>query len=189
MPFKVGDAGMQINEALRDLFSQSPKPLVISIDGPAGSGKSTLAGEIARAFAGTYSIEVIHLDELYNGWHDALSDELFNKLLGLINSQGANETADLEIFDWTLNSYAGSRQVKPAELLIFEGVGSCNALLREKLSTSIWLDIDQSTGLARVLERDGNELQSEMVKWQKMERQYFARDLTRENAEFILSTQ
>ena len=52
---------MQINEALRDLFSQAPKPLVIAIDGPAGSGKSTLAGEIARGFAGTYDIEVIHL--------------------------------------------------------------------------------------------------------------------------------
>jgi uridine kinase len=180
---------MQINEALRDLFSQSPKPLVISVDGPAGSGKSTLAGEIARAFAGTYSIEVIHLDELYDGWDNALTDELFEKLLGLIKSQGANETADLAIFDWALNSYAGSRQVKPTELLILEGVGSSNELLRKHLTTSIWLDIEQSIGLARVLERDGIELQREMVKWQKMESEYFARDLTRESADFILSTQ
>jgi len=179
---------MQINEALRDLFSQSPKPLVISIDGPAGSGKSTLAGEIARAFAGTYSIEVIHLDELYNGWN-ALSDELFAKLVGLIKSQSANENADLAIFDWALNSYAGFRQVKPVELLIIEGVGSCNELLRDELTTSIWLDIDQSIGLARVLERDGEEIRGEMVKWQKMESEYFARDLTRERADFILSTQ
>jgi uridine kinase len=180
---------MQINEALRDLFSESPKPLVISIDGPAGSGKSTLAGEIARAFAGTYSIEVIHLDELYNGWANALSDELFAKLAGLIKSQSANETADLAIFDWALNSYAGSRQVKPAELLIIEGVGSFNELLRDDLTTSIWLDIDQSIGLARVLERDGEEIRGEMIKWQQMESEYFARDLTRESAEFILSTQ
>jgi uridine kinase len=180
---------MQINEALRDLFSESPKPLVISIDGPAGSGKSTLAGEIARAFAGTYSIEVIHLDELYDGWDNALTDELFEKLLRLIKSQGANKTADLAIFDWALNSYAGSRQVKPTELLILEGVGSSNELLRKHLTTSIWLDIEQSIGLARVLERDGIELQSEMVKWQKMESEYFARDLTRESADFILSTQ
>ena len=180
---------MQINEALRDLLSQSPKPLVISVDGPAGSGKSTLAGEIARAFAGTYSIEVIHLDELYDGWDNALTDELFEKLLGLIKSQGANETADLAIFDWALNSYAGSRQVKPTELLILEGVGSSNELLRKHLTTSIWLDIEQSIGLARVLERDGIELQREMVKWQKMESEYFTRDLTRESADFILSTQ
>ena len=180
---------MQINEALRDLFSQSSKPLIISIDGPAGSGKSTLAGEIARAFAGTYSIEVIHLDELYDGWENALSGELFEKLIGLIKSQSANETADLAIFDWALNSFAGSRQIKPVELLIIEGVGSCNELLRDKLTTSIWLDIEQSTGLARVLERDGVDIQSQMVTWQKMESEYFARDLTRENAEFILSTQ
>jgi tRNA A37 threonylcarbamoyladenosine biosynthesis protein TsaE len=43
---------MQINEALRDLFNEATKPIVLAIDGPAGSGKSTLAGEIARAFAG-----------------------------------------------------------------------------------------------------------------------------------------
>ena len=75
---------MQINEALRDLFSESAKPLVLAIDGPAGSGKSTLAGEIARAFAGTYDIEVIHLDELYNGWDNALSEELFLRIAQLI---------------------------------------------------------------------------------------------------------
>ena len=180
---------MQINEALRDLFNQSPKPLILAIDGPAGSGKSTLAGEIARAFAGTYSIEVIHLDEMYNGWNNALTDELFQKLLGLIYSQKSGETCELAIYDWALDSYSGSRQLKPVELLIIEGVGSCNELLREKLTTSIWLDIDQSTGLTRVLERDGDEIHDEMVKWQKMENEYFAHDLTRESADFILSTQ
>ncbi len=180
---------MQINEALRDLFSQSAKPLILAIDGPAGSGKSTLAGEIARAFAGTYSIEVIHLDELYNGWNNPLSDELFQKLLGLINSQKLDETTELAIYDWGTNAFTGSRQVKPVELFIIEGVGSCNQLLRQKFTTSIWLDIDQSMGLTRVLERDGEEIRQEMIKWQRMENEYFARDLTRESADFILSTQ
>ena len=180
---------MQINEALRDLFSQAPKPLVIAIDGPAGSGKSTLASEIARGFAGTYDIEVIHLDELYNGWDEALSDELFQRISQLIAAQRAGLATDLAIYDWAAKSFSGSREIKAVQLLIIEGVGSSNLLLQDHLTTSIWLDIDQSTGLARVLERDGNELQSEMVKWQKMESEYFARDLTRESAEFILSTQ
>jgi len=68
-------------------------------------------------------------------------------------------------------------------------VGSCNQLLRQKFTTSIWLDIDQSMGLTRVLERDGEEIRQEMMKWQRMENEYFARDLTRESADFILSTQ
>jgi uridine kinase len=70
-----------------------------------------------------------------------------------------------------------------------EGVGSSNQLLSKELTTSIWLDIDQSIGLSRVLERDGEEIRDEMVKWQKMESQYFEYDLTRERADFILSTQ
>jgi len=180
---------MQINEALRDLFSLAAKPLVIAIDGPAGSGKSTLAGEIARAFAGNYSIEVIHLDELYRGWENPLNDELFKKLLSLIAAQKSEKVSDLAIYDWSLESFAGSRQVKPAQLLIIEGVGSCNISIREKLTTSIWLDIDQQVGLTRVLARDGEAIRNEMVKWQEMESKYFAKDLTRESADFILSTQ
>jgi len=180
---------MQINEALRDLFSQSAKPLVLAIDGPAGSGKSTLAGEIARAFAITYDIEVIHLDELYNGWDDALSEELFLQISQLIAAQRAGKATDLAIYDWSAAAFSGSREVKAVQLLIIEGVGSSNHLLHANLTTSIWLDIDQSIGLARVLERDGDEIQDEMVKWQKMESEYFARDLTRERADFILSTQ
>lgn len=180
---------MQINEALRDLFSQAPKPLVIAIDGPAGSGKSTLAGEIARGFAGTYDIEVIHLDELYNGWDEALSDELFQRISQLIAAQRAGLATDLAIYDWAAKSFSGSREIKAVQLLIIEGVGSSNLLLQDDLTTSIWLDIEQSIGLARVLERDGEQIRDEMVKWQKMESEYFARDLTRERAEFILSTQ
>ena len=180
---------MQINEALRDLFSQAPKPLVLAIDGPAGSGKSTLASEIARAFAGTYDLEVIHLDELYNGWDLALSEDLFQRIAQLIAAQRAGDATDLAIYDWSALTFSGSRQIKATQLLIIEGVGSSNQLLKGFLTTSIWLDIDQSTGLARVLERDGEEIRDEMIKWQRMESEYFTRDLTRERADFILSTQ
>ena len=109
---------MQINEALRDLFSESAKPLVLAIDGPAGSGKSTLASEIARAFAGTYDIEVIHLDELYNGWDDALSEELFQRIAQLITAQRAGKATDLAIYDWSAATFSGSREVKDVQLLI-----------------------------------------------------------------------
>jgi len=180
---------MQINEALRDLFNEATKPIVLAIDGPAGSGKSTLAGEIARAFAGTYDLEVIHLDELYNGWDNALSEELFQRITQIISAQQVGKSTDLAIYDWSARSFSGSREVKAVQLLIIEGVGSSNLLLHRSLTTSIWLDIDQSIGLARVLERDGEEIRDEMVKWQKMESEYFARDLTRERADFILSTQ
>jgi uridine kinase len=180
---------MQINEALRDLFSESAKPLILAIDGPAGSGKSTLAGEIARGFSGTYEIEVIHLDELYNGWDEALSEDLFQRLTQLIVAQKAGKPANLAIYDWSNSTFSGSREVKAVQLLIIEGVGSSNQLLHSNLTTSIWLDIDQSTGLTRVLERDGEEIRDEMIKWQEMESKYFQRDLTRERADFILSTQ
>jgi len=107
----------------------------------------------------------------------------------LISDQQAGLRTEIAIYDWTANSFASTREIRPVQLLIIEGVGSCNVLLREKLTTSIWLDIEQSVGLARVLERDGIAIADQMVNWQKMESEYFARDLTRESGEFILSTQ
>jgi uridine kinase len=95
----------------------------------------------------------------------------------------------LAIYDWSALTFSGSRQIMATQLLIIEGVGSSNQLLQKNLTTSIWLDIDQSTGLTRVLERDGEEIRDEMIKWQRMESEYFTRDLTRERADFILSTQ
>jgi uridine kinase len=179
----------KLKELLPGLTPKCGESIVITIDGPAGSGKSTLAGEIARGFSGTYEVEVIHLDELYNGWDQALSEELFQRLTQLIAAQKAGKALDLAIYDWSAGSFSGSREVKAVQLLIIEGVGSSNQLLHSNLTTSIWLDIDQSTGLTRVLERDGEEIRDEMIKWQKMESEYFMRDLTRERADFILSTQ
>ena len=133
--------------------------------------------------------EVIHLDELYNGWDEALSEELFQRLSQLIAAQQAGKVTELAIYDWSAASFSGTREIKAVQLLIIEGVGSSNQLLQSNLTTSIWLDIEQGIGLARVLDRDGQEIHDQMIKWQKMESEYFVRDLTRERADFILSTQ
>lgn len=55
------------------LSRERNRPVFIVIDGPAGAGKTTLARSIVDHFA---MGEVIHCDDLYHGWEDALTSTL-----------------------------------------------------------------------------------------------------------------
>ena len=66
---------MELIAALKDLCSQKNHP-VIAIDGPAGAGKTTLAHEIFLALSPKMTVNVIHMDDLYDGWENALTDDL-----------------------------------------------------------------------------------------------------------------
>ncbi len=71
----VGVNGMQLTAALLDLCKESPKS-VIAIDGPAGAGKTTLATNLALALAQDLRVQIIHMDDLYDGWDNALGLQL-----------------------------------------------------------------------------------------------------------------
>ena len=60
--------------------------------------------------------------------------------------------------------------------------------IRDSLSALIWIDIDESEGLARVLERDGKEIESQMRKWLATQEQHFAVEGTQNAADFVLTT-
>ena len=52
---------------------------IIAIDGPAGAGKSTLASRIQSGL--DYSkVAVVHMDDLYAGWENALTSTLTRTL-------------------------------------------------------------------------------------------------------------
>jgi gluconate kinase len=61
-------------------------------------------------------------------------------------------------------------------------VGSGQKQVRKFLDQLIWIDIDEETGLERVLRRDGDYLETEMRIWQLREREHFNRDNTRDCA-------
>lgn len=176
---------MQLIEALSDLCSKSPS--IIAIDGPAGAGKTTLSGELKRVFAGK-RVEVVHLDELYNGWDHALSPELTEKLLALVSDFINGQRHTLDIYDWQAQAFTSKRVIAAGDLLIVEGVGAGQSALRPFYSALIWIDIDDSSGLARVLARDGTEIAPQMQQWQIAQRAHFSAEKTRENSDFELTT-
>ena len=179
---------MHLIDALLDLCSQSNQP-IIAIDGPAGAGKTTLAGNLAQALSAKYSVRTLHMDDLYNGWEGALSDELTQTLQAIITAHKDQRPLRVKTYDWHASNFREPVLLDSKDLLILEGVASGQSAVREKLSALIWIDIDEKTGLSRVLERDGQQYESLMKKWLILQSEHFQKDSTQENAEFILTNE
>ena len=161
---------------------------LIAIDGRAGAGKTTLAARFFDELSVNKRVEVIHMDDLYNGWENALDEHLTKTLESIVNAHQKKEGFEIDIFNWQSLSFDSKRQINPVDILILEGVGAGQKVVRDAGATLYWLDIDADDGIARVLKRDGNQIASQMKQWQIAQEIHFLRDKTRENAEHIQSS-
>ena len=148
---------------------------IVTIDGPAGSGKTTLANEIALELAKSkVNVSVIHLDELYEGWDDALGQKLYERIDAWILTPLRNGLGPRHLkYDWHVNKYTTWSELPVTPIVIIEGVGSGHTSLREQVSQAIWVEADDHILLDRVVERDGEVVRDEMLIWKARERAYF----------------
>ena len=161
---------------------------LLAIDGPAGAGKTTLAAKLATEYSAHSTVRTIHMDELYNGWNDALGQSLTDALQAIIAAYASGVEHTIKIFNWHLMEFDREEVIDPTEFLILEGVGAAQKVVREAGAITYWLDIDNETGLQRVLARDGAHIEKEMRQWQIQQSIHFAMDQTRENCEFKLTS-
>ena len=178
---------MNLTEALTDLLS-TPGPHFIAIDGPAGSGKSTLAKNLYLFLSTSREVNLLGLDDIYDGWKNALGSKLTSDLGAIASAHVLGESITINIYDWAHSLYLDEREIKPKEILIIEGVGSAQELMRQYKAITIWMDIDPLLGMQRVLDRDGHHIAEEMKSWQELQGQHFADSGARENADFIITT-
>ena len=101
--------------------------------------------------------------------------------------QGCTWSIDLKFADFSVFAVI-ARFIDDAQLIILEGVGSGQSAVREYLCALIWIDIDESKGLSRVLERDGEGIKEQMQKWLMTQEQHFAIEKTDNAADFVLTT-
>lgn len=161
---------------------------LIAIDGPAGAGKTTLAAQFYRDFSPEKSVSVIHMDDLYNGWINALDEHLTSRLAMIVREYNAHRPFTIPIFNWVTMAFESSLRIEPSDILIIEGVGAAQKIVRDAGATTYWLDIEPTLGLKRVLQRDGCEIESQMRQWQIDQEAHFARDLTRNYVNHILTS-
>mgnify|MGYP006268296511 CR=1 FL=1 len=164
------------------LHSQSR--VVVCIDGPAGSGKTTLANHLAEQFTEN---NLVHADDLYAGWDTPISAEFAARVVRqIINPHLSGEQSNYSVYNWSVKSFSERKFLTPKPLLILEGVGVGMESIRKYADLVVFIDIDQTTGLHRVLARDGISISSEMVNWQEMESRHFDIDQTKKAADIVI---
>ena len=156
-------------------------PRIIAIDGPAGAGKTTLANRIAAQVEQTTAI--VHMDDLYDGWNNALTPQLTRTLLQqILTPAKAEKSFGYRKYDWLQRTFGALATYPAPHLLILEGVGSGQRACAPFLDQLIWIDINSEVGLTRVLNRDGDYLRDEIMVWQLREADHFKAENTRDRA-------
>ena len=163
-------------------------PQIILIDGPAGSGKTTLSLKLQREFEANLDCQVIHLDDHYNGWDEALGSELTDTLNLVVSNFLLGLPTELKTFNWHQSRFEGSKQIAPGDVLIIEGVGAGQSAVRARATSLYWVETESDLALKRVLDRDGQEYEERIRTWQMREAKHFKEERTREFADFIIST-
>lgn len=127
------------------------KPITI-IDGRSGSGKTELAGRLAAETGA----RVIHMDDLYAGWHGlATGSRLLER--GILAPLAAGRDALWRRWDWAIGDWGAADRAEPGQPLIIEGCGSLTIESREHAGRAIWLEAPEHVRRARALERDGDD--------------------------------
>ena len=163
----------------------STQPIGLAIDGVAGSGKTTLA---SRLCSDLKSCQVVHMDDLYEGWNDPLSQRLTAKVIReLLEPFNKQIPIRYQKFDWILNRFDKFEDLKTSNILILEGVGSGQREFRKYLSKTIWVEYDPKQGFDRVIARDGEGIRGEMVNFLLDQNKHFIAELTKNTSDYTIS--
>lgn len=156
---------------------------IVCVDGPAGAGKTTVAAKLLARFA---HAQVIHMDDLYDGWDAALEQPLTHRLVTHVRDPFlAGEPVRYPRYDWSAAAFGEMVEVEPTPLLVVEGVGAAQLVMR-KHAITVFLDVDPQVGRLRVIERDGEVSAAHIDDWQCRERAHFEADGTREGVDLYL---
>jgi uridine kinase len=190
MPTTAGRDGPAVERILRAALDTGPRlgPVrVVCVDGPAGSGKSTTA-EALRAAASSRGVpaEVVHLDDLYEGW-SGLEGSLWPRLRAqVLEPLRRGRPGRFQRYDWHAGRFAGWVDVPVPRLLVLEGCGSARRAADAFATVRVWVEASADLRLARGLERDGEAARDHWLRWMTDEAAHFARERTRERADVRL---
>ena len=159
---------------------------LVAIDGPSGAGKTTFAARLASAL----DAPVVHTDDLLDGWDDQFTywRRLEELVLGPLRR---GEPARYQRYLWHRRRFGGVPVVvRPAPVVLVEGVGSARRAVADELSLSVFVTAPARLRLDRAMARDVGEdavaFRAYLERWRAAEDRHFADDATAARADLII---
>jgi hypothetical protein len=150
---------------------------LVAVDGPAGSGKTTFARRLADALRrGGATVAQVHTDDLLDGWSDMVG--FWARLdTGVLAPLRRGEPGEYLPYDWAAGRFGTRpRTVAVPDVLVLEGVTSGRAAIRAELSLLVWVEAPAALRLSRGVDRDGEAMRADWLRWMAGEAGHFADD-------------
>jgi uridine kinase len=166
---------------LRNLHPACDGTVVVAIDGPSGAGKTNFARELAPLL----DAQILHLDDIYRGWH-ALAEAPPVVVNDVLEPIARGEAGRTPRWEWGADAPGDDVVIEPGGLLILDGCGSGSRIVRPFLSYLIWLDAPPEVRRARAMARDGQTYETWWDIWAAQERELFTAEGTADAADVRL---
>lgn len=155
---------------------------LLCVDGPSGAGKTTIAEAVSVLAGGA---PVVHMDELYDGWHGL--PRVRDQLTTLLEPLAEGSPGRYRRYDWHAGRYAETVTVPPAPLVVLEGVGSWDPAFATLVTLLVWVDAPADERLARAVARDGGHLEPQLRQWAVDEQRHLASTGAHDHADLVLT--
>jgi uridine kinase len=167
---------------LRALPPRCGATVVIAIDGPSGAGKTKLARELAPLLGA----QILHLDDIFRGWH-GLADAPPVVVRDVLEPIAGREAGRTPRWEWGAKLPGDDIVIEPGAVLILDGCGSGSRSIRPFLSYLIWLDAPVEVRRARAMARDGETYEKWWDVWAAQEDALFTAEQTAAAADVRLT--
>jgi len=181
------------------LIAGTRRPLTaVAVDGAGGAGKSTLAGAICAALRETLQeIAIVRVDDFYRPLHDDVRaaldaehgyrnyfDWMRLRDRALIPLRGGR-AASYQRYDWTTGELSDRVTVKPAPVVLIEGVYSSRPELRPLLDLAIFVDTPRDLRMRRMSAR-GQNASDWIARWMAAEDWYLEHIRPADHADLVV---
>jgi uridine kinase len=129
------------------------------------------------------------MDDLFEGW-SGLAPDLWERLReGVLEPLSAGRPGRYRRYDWHAERFAEEHPVPPSDVVIVEGVGAGARQVDDRAVLRIWVEAPRDLRLARGIERDGELMRENWLRWAEREDAHFRSDRTRDRADVVLDGQ
>lgn len=159
-------------------YIEKNEHVVIGIDGPSGSGKSTLASYLEKK----YDVTLFHIDDYFlpeaRKTSKRLKEPGGNFDYERIQKEIFDHIDDIEITSNKFNCKTGNLEtrnpIRKKSIVVIEGVYSLHPKLRQYYDYTVFLNIERSTQLERILKRSTKAMLQRFIhEFIPLEDQYF----------------